>query len=416
MRVTFKSTDDQFNAISTQLKDNLAVRLQNAGDVGNPEPYTLLGSPACGLLLLQDSYPQNFATLGFAFKASEDPAGQYPLRRIQACTASNACLSAGCDLSAGDVGQQAVVDLTTMSEITKFTSYYCQTASLDAKEAARYGKRLVAFVISYQPTMQGNPAQDLLVAAPAGLFNTAKQKVSQQVSLLDSITTEVDRYNSRNGNAYQIFSQVNDTGLKLLVTAGQDTIRRSIVNLAYSQFTGKSRTYINNVSIISAIPKTTEVNSLFQGLKEIRYDIPFVKNPLTFDTTLSLERSTSDTAGSVTIFQNSSMHSFKIPSFKVAGAVDIGGIYSYSRGTTTTDQQQDSQTTGFKNTLGLTIPANSYVVRGYPQTQKYDVVTVIGLIYADDGDPKFEITVPTGTPCLVAGNTKALAAAITGFI
>ncbi|QDG77217.1 hypothetical protein [Labrenzia sp. PHM005] len=416
MRVTIKSTDQQFQAISDQLQTNLSVRLQNAGDVGNPEPYDLLSSPGCAELLALDSYPQDFTVLGFAFKDSKDPAGQYPLRRILACTESNACISAGCDLSAGDVGQQVAVDLTAMSQIAKITTYYCQTASIDSKDTKRYGKRLVAFVISYLPAIQGNPQTDQLVAAPVGLFETAKNNVTQQLPLLDSIKREVDLYNQRNANSYQIFSQVNDTGLKLLVTAGQDTIRRTIVNLAYNQFTGKSRTYINNVSIISAIPKTAEVANLFQGLKEIRFDIPFVKNPLTFDTNLSLERSASDTAGSVTIYQNSSMHSFKIPSYKIAGVVDIGSMYSYSRGTTTTDQKQSSETEGYKNTIGFTVPANSYVVRGYPQTQKYDVATVIGLIYTDNGDPKFEISVPSGTPCVVATNDNALAAAILGFI
>lgn len=416
MRVTFQSTDTDFKTISDQLKSNLTARLQNAGNVGDPESYNFLSSPGCGELLAIDSYPQDFATLGFAFKDSEDPAGQYPLRRIQACTESNACIYAGCDLNAGDVGQQVPVDLTAMSQIAKITTYYCQTASIDSKDAQRYGKRLLAFVISCQPAIQGNPQTDLLVSAPAGLFNTAKNNVTQQLTLMDSIKREVDRYNQRNGNSFQIFSQVNDTGLKLLVTAGHETVRRTIVNLAYNQFTGKSRTYINNVSIISAIPKTAEVNSLFQDIKEIRFDIPFVKNPLAFDTNLSLERSTSDTAGSVTIYQNSSMHSFKIPSYKIAGVVDIGGMYSYSRGTTKTDQKQASETSGFKNTISFTVPATSYVVRGYPQSQKYDAVTVIGLIYTENGDPKFEISVPTGTPCITSTNATELATAILGFI
>ncbi|WP_428526154.1 hypothetical protein [Roseibium sp.] len=416
MRVAFKSTDQQFQTVSALLKNNLTVRLQNAGDVGNPEPYNLLSSPRCGELLALDSYPQSFTLLGFAFKNSEDPAGQYPLRRLQACTQSNACISAGCDLNAGDVGQQATVDLTTMSQIAKITTYFCQTASRDSKEVTRYGKRLLAFVISYQPSLPGSDPKDLLVAAPAGLFNTALKNVTPQLPLLESIKTEVDRYNRRSGNEYQIFSQVNDAGLKLVVEAGGETIRRTVVNLAYSQFTGKSRTYINNVSIISAIPKTAEVASLFQDLKEIRFDIPFVQNPLTFNTTLSLERSTSETAGSVTIYQNSSMHSFKIPSFKVAGVVDIGGMYAYSTSTTKTDQKQASTTDGFKNTLSLEVPANAFVVRGFPQNQNYDVTTVIGLIYEDNGQPKFEISVPSGTPCLNATNSKELAQVILGFI
>ncbi len=55
-------------------------------------------------------------------------------------------------------------------------------------------------------------------------------------------------------------------------------------------------------------------------------------------------------------------------------------------------------------------------MRGYPQSQKYDAVTVIGLIYTENGDPKFEISVPTGTPCITSTNATELATAILGFI
>lgn len=415
MRVTFKSTDADFAEISDTLKANLLDRLDNAGNVGDPEPYAFLSSPACKQILAEDSYPQDFTILGFAFKKTADPAGQYPLRRIQACTEDGACISAGCDLSGSDLADQSSLDFGTVARISKITSYYCQTKSLSSEEVTRYGRRLAAFVITYTPVLQGAPETSMLFAAPGSLFQVAAGKVTQQKPLLDCIAADVEQYNRQN-QTYQIFSQVNDDGLNMLVTTNSGQVRRAIVNLAYNQFTGKSRTYINNVSILTALPNTTQVQNLFQGLEEIDFDIPFVENPLDFDTELTLERSITDTIGNVTIYQRSSMHSFKIPSIKIASVLDLGGVYSYSEGEQFTEQKQKSRADGLKNTIKLTVKADAYVIRGYPARQQYVAGTVVGLIYDVGGDPKFEISIPTGTPCLNADTPRALAKQILAFI
>ncbi|MEP3427059.1 MAG: hypothetical protein ABJN98_00100 [Roseibium sp.] len=416
MRVNFTSQDQNFQTISDFLKDNLLARLDNAGNVGDPEGYPFLSAPPCRKLIAQDSYPLDFTTLGFAFKNSKDPVGQYPLRRIQACTENQACVSAGADYSSGDLEDPQVFNLAEVSEISKITTYYCETKSRSSSEAARYGRRIVAFVVTYKPVLQGSPEQDILFAASDSIFAEAQDDVEDDNPLLECIAAAVVNYNTRARNDYQIWPQVNDDGLKMLVTTNAGTVRRTLVNVAYEQFTGKSRSYVSNVSFLTAIPSTTQVNSLFQDLQEIVFDIPFVKNPLSYPVELTLERSVTDTHGNVTIYQKSSMHSFKIPSFKIGSAVEVGETYSYSTGQQFTDQKQRTRADGLKNNMKLTINAGSYVVRGYPATQNYNVLTVVGLIYEADGEPKFEISIPSGAPCIEAQTTTELAQSILGFI
>ncbi|SHL99591.1 hypothetical protein [Roseibium suaedae] len=420
MRVTFTTgLSPNFQAVSTSLHDNLTARLEDSGNLGDPEPYPFLKSPACRKHLAEDSYPLDFTVLGFAFKATPDPAGQYPLRRLQACTANQACISAGCDLSGSDLAQQSIFDFTAVSEITKITSYYCQTKSLSSDDAQRYGRRLVAFVISYIPVIQGAAEIDQLFAAPGSLFDQARQgqvnpPPPNQPTLLQAIDRRVADYNTRN-QTYQIWPQVNDDGLKMIVGGGGNQVRRSIVNIAYNQFEGKSRTYINNLSLLTAVPSTSQIDNLFNGLYALTFQMPFIANPLTSTMELTMERSVTDTVGSVTIYQKSSMHSFKIPGITIAG-VDLSGVYSYSSGEQISRQKQRSIAEGLKNTMKVTVPIGGYVVRGFPERQEFTVGTVVGLIYGNGEQPKFEISIPTSTPFLNVASAEDLAQAIVGFV
>jgi len=414
MIVTFSNgtSTDNFTTIKDALQARLEARLGNAGNVGDPEPYSFLSSPACDRVLCEDSYPQNFTTLGFAFKKSTDPAGQYPLRRIQACTAKGVCVSAGCDVKGSDVGDQQNLDIESVSRITGITTFYCRSVATNSDEAKRYGSRIIGFVVSYEP-VGNNPARNDVFAAPDSLLQKANNEIPQNGNLWQQIDISVSNFN-RNNQTYKIWQEVNDSGLRFLLQGG--AVRRSVVNLGYSEFQGDSRSYIGNVSLLSAIPGGNQIANIFTDVTQLKFDIPFIKNPLTYDLKLIVQTSNTEANGNVSIYQNSTMHSFKIPSVKVAGVVDFGGAYSYSSGEQTTQQKNNTRTSGTVSTFELTVSQGTYVVRGFPSIQRYNVNTVIGLLSGQDPVPKYEITVPTGAPCLAAGDEKDLAQQIMKFI
>ncbi|MFD1694105.1 hypothetical protein [Roseibium aestuarii] len=412
MFVKYSKNDGAFAPVTQMLQARLQTRLKTVGNVASPEGFTFLTKPAIDKYIVDSSYPRDFALFGFAFKTSDDPAGLRPLRRIQVCTEGSLCVPVGADSGSGDVGMSINVSLKDMSRIEKMTTYYCMLTGASEADLARYGKRIVAIVLTYKTLDPAAPPKDMVVAAEGSLFKTAE--AAQGQTLAERIQTAVKTFN-RNGN-YQIFDEVNDAGLSLSITTPQGTIRRQVVNVGYHQFVGKSRTYINNIELVTALPASAQIASLFQNLEEISFTLPFVKNNLGLQTEMVLERTVTEGRNDITVSQKSSMHTFSLPSIGIGELAEVGSMYSYSTGTSSSEQHDKTRSTADRNAFTMQVPHDAYVVRGYPGVQKYAVSTVVGLIYTPNADPKFEVTIPSGTPAIVANSDDALVLSVLGFI
>lgn len=413
MYLTLTTGDGNFDDFKRKLQERMTARMANAGDVTLPTILPVLNAPACSQYIANDTYPNDVTKVSFGFKADADPASQYPLRGIKIETKNAGTASVGTISSEGviiktGVSALQIFDLTGVTSINSMISYYSENAK-DPKDT-RYGRRLVAIVISYS---KGADHGQILLAGPGSLFKTAEANANGK--LLDAIETAVNQFNSKGD--YRIFSEVKDHIVPIQFKWGEQTETRKLANIGYNQFQGRSTSYINNFSFVFAAKTKDQLGAMFSGVKKFSVSSAFVPNAVNQDTSIKLVGSGTDSARTLTVSEKSSTMTFKIPGFEIADLFSVESPFEYSESERHSLEREKTRSTERSVEIEMTVPTGSYVVRGYPSTRSFNSQTIVGLFSKADGtEPDYEIAIPTSTPCVVATQEYDLAKKLLDFI
>lgn len=376
---------EQVNADFVGIKQMLQTGLQDTAALSDNQAHaqnlTALRRRACPRTMVAPELAAQLKTIAFGFKKNKDPAGVYPLRAMEATGANNSKFMIGLETENSDVvfGAQSL-DLMGFIEITELRTYYCTTRKSEGKVQDRYGTRLVAFLVIGRN--QQNEDSYVYLASGSGAFSSTALAVpavgQDPTQMITAVERAISTFNAPRNNDYYMFWEINDAGLQLSAADGKGN---RVVNIRYSSFVGKTRSYLDNFSLISVVDIKTMISGMFENLEGLSFQIPFKKNPSGLPMTCTFGHGESRKNGTIDIFQKTKSKQYSIPQVGIGDLFTIGSPFSYTKQTMESHQNELAVTTEKTDSVQLTVPAECYVANSFPATPLADTTTVIQFSY-----------------------------------
>ena len=376
---------EQVNADFVGIREKLQAGLQDTAALSDNQAHaqnlTALRGRPCPRTMVAPELAAQLQTISFGFKKNKDPADVYPLRAMEATGAQNSKFQIGLETESGDVVLGApALNLMQFLEITELRTYYCTTRKSEGKTQDRYGTRLVAFLVIGRD--QQNEAKYVYLAAASGTFSSTALAVpavgQDPTQMITAVERAVSTFNAPRKNDYYMYWSINDTGLQLSAADGKGN---HVINIRYSSFVGKTRSYLDNFSLISVVDIKNMISGMFENLEGLSFQIPFKKNPSGLSMTCTFGHGESRKNGTIDIFQKTKSKQYSIPQVGIGDLFTIGSPFSYTKQTMESHQTELAVTTEQADSVQLTVPAECYVANSFPATPLVDAVTIVQFSY-----------------------------------
>jgi|GEM_PF-5460029 len=377
--------DDRINKQFVTTRDDLKKRLIETAKLSENRSHvkdlTAITGKLCPRRMLSPELASPLRKIQFAFKGATDPAGLYPLRALLVSGEQNATYRIGCETEYNDVRlEQTGLDLRTFSEITELRTYYCLARKTEGSKQTRYGTRLIAFLVTGR-SQQNQPSYVYISAGRGFLSAGALQQAAagaDPAGIEGAVDQAVRTFNGQRNNEYVIGSTVNDSGLLL---SNADGIGNQVTNIRYGNFIGKSRSYIDNFSLVSMVDIKQTIDKMFDCAEQLEFLIPYKPNPAGLEMSCTFGHGESRKNGTIDIYQKAVQHKFSLPRIGIPDVIDIGSVYAYTATTTRSQQAEAARTLETSDSVTLTVPVKSFVANSFPATPLDNAVTTVRFSY-----------------------------------